>query len=147
MAADLAADLVVMVALGSDLQRVACVCRAWSDALADLPRFIYDPRGRTPMLDAARACARDYYARRMTAPFIHLLRGMGGMRERPWAIKWRLALRVPNARGGCEATCGGFPIGRSTGCCGPCFAGCRAQSLECPSGPSRSDSSRRSITR
>jgi hypothetical protein len=97
MAADLAADLVVMVALGSDLQRVACVCRAWSDALADLPRFIYDPRGRTPMLDAARACARDYYARRMTAPFINLLRGMGGMQDRPWAIKWRLALRVPNA--------------------------------------------------
>jgi len=55
MAAELPADLVVMVAtLYGDQLRAARVCRAWSHALADVPRLVYDSRVRMPTLDAAR---------------------------------------------------------------------------------------------
>lgn len=94
----MAADLVVIVALGSDVHRAACVCRAWFDALGDVPRLTYDPRGRAPMLDAARACAKNYDACLQTPEFINLLRGCTlDMKERPWKVAWHRALRVPNA--------------------------------------------------
>jgi len=55
MATELPADLVVMVAtLYGDQLRAARVCRAWSHALADVPRLVYDSRVRMPTLDAAR---------------------------------------------------------------------------------------------
>jgi len=104
MAAELAADLVVMITtLYGDQLRAARVCRAWSLALVDVPRLVYDSRVRVPTLDAARRytwLGRTLDEVRAAAAVCRyddraVLRNL--VRDAPWTHRCPREVRAPNA--------------------------------------------------